>query len=42
MLTDGRKFLISCSGERGITVEEKLRGGKTGRIAKAGSAQPSN
>jgi hypothetical protein len=36
-LTDGRKFLISAPGERGISVEEKLPGGKAGRSAKSGT-----
>lgn len=36
-LTDGRKLLISSPGERGITVEETLSGGETGRIARSGT-----
>jgi len=34
--TDGRTLLIAAPGERGITVEEKLPGGKAGRLAKGG------
>ncbi len=35
--TDGRKFLIAASGNRGITVEEKLPGGKPARSANGGT-----
>jgi hypothetical protein len=34
--TDGREFLISAPGERGITVTETLPGGKAGRTASGG------
>jgi hypothetical protein len=36
--TDGRKLLISCPGERGITVDETLPGGKAGRSAHGGTS----
>jgi hypothetical protein len=36
-LRDGRKLLIACPGERGITVEETLPGGSKGRSAMAGT-----
>lgn len=35
--TDGRKFLISASGDRGITVKETLADGKPGRTAEGGA-----
>jgi hypothetical protein len=36
-LRDGRKLLISCPGDRGITVRETLSDGSQGRTAHAGS-----
>jgi hypothetical protein len=34
--TDGRSFLISAPGDRGITAEETLYGGNAGRRANGG------
>ena len=36
--TDGRSFLVSAPGERGITVKETLPGGKKGRTAVGGGS----
>ena len=35
--TDGRKFLISARGERGIAVEETLPDGRPGRVVRSGA-----